>query len=118
MLGIHLEGPWLNPAKAGAQNCATLRAADPSEVIPYLDSGLIRLVAVAPEIKANHWLITACRNRGITVAAGHTSANYDEMLAAIQMGVSQVTHCFTASPPSITRPGPLEQRWTGRISSD
>lgn len=108
MLGIHLEGPWLNPAKAGAQNCATLRAADPSEVIPYLDSGLIRLVAVAPEIKANHWLITACRNRGITVAAGHTSANYDEMLAAIQMGVSQVTHCFNAMPPLNHRePGAL-----------
>jgi len=108
MLGVHLEGPWLNPAKAGAQNRATLRAADPTEVIPYLESGLIRLVAVAPEIKENYWLISACRERGITVAAGHTHASYEEMLNAIQLGVSQVTHCFNAMPPLNHRePGAL-----------
>ncbi len=108
MLGIHLEGPWLNPVKAGAQNRATLRSADPAEVIPYLESGLIRLVAVAPEFKENHWLISACRERGITVAAGHTHATYEEMLNAIQLGVSQVTHCFNAMPPLNHRePGAL-----------
>jgi len=99
MLGVHLEGPWLNPAKAGAQNRSTIRTADPQEIIPFLDSDLVRLVAVAPEIKENQWLITACRERGITVAAGHTNATYEEMLAAIRMGVSQVTHCFNAMSP-------------------
>ena len=99
MLGVHLEGPWLNPSKAGAQNRDTIRTADPQEIISYLDSGLIRLVAVAPEIKENQWLIKACRERGITVAAGHTTATYEEMLDAIRMGVSQVTHCFNAMTP-------------------
>ena len=99
MLGVHLEGPWLNSSKAGAQNRSTLRSADPQEVIPFLESGLIRLVAVAPEIKENQWLITACRERGISVSAGHTNASYEEMLAAIRMGVSQVTHCFNAMSP-------------------
>lgn len=96
ILGIHLEGPWLNPARAGAQDQASIRKASSDEVIPYLDSGLIRLVAVAPEIKENHWLISECVKRSIVVAAGHTLATYEEMQRAIALGVSQVTHCFNA----------------------
>ena len=99
ILGVHLEGPWLNPNKAGAQSLTNIRLADPVEVLPYLDSGLVRLVALAPEIPENQWLIKECQERKITVAAGHTLAGYEEMLAAIQMGVTQITHCFNAMNP-------------------
>ncbi len=99
ILGIHLEGPWLNPLEAGAQSLSNIRTADPAEVMPYLDSGLIRLVTLAPEIRENQWLITECQKRRIAVAAGHTDASYQEMLAAIKMGVTQVTHCFNAMNP-------------------
>lgn len=96
ILGIHLEGPWLNPLKAGAQSMSNIRAATPEETLPYLDTGLIRLVALAPEIIENQWLIAACKQRNITIAAGHTIATFAEMQCAVQLGISQVTHCFNA----------------------
>ncbi len=99
ILGIHLEGPWLNPSKAGAQNRTVIRAADQAEVIPYLESGLVRQVSLAPEIKENRWLISACHERGIIASAGHTEASYQQMTAAVKKGMTQVTHCFNAMNP-------------------
>lgn len=96
ILGIHLEGPWLNPLRAGAQSIVNIRAATPEEVLPYFGSGLIRLVALAPEIIENQWMIPACIERNITVAAGHTAATFEEIQTAVQMGITQVTHCFNA----------------------
>jgi N-acetylglucosamine-6-phosphate deacetylase len=94
--GIHLEGPWLNPLKAGAQSMSNIRTATPEEALPYLDSGLIRLVALAPEIIENQWMVPACNGRNITVSAGHTTATFAEMQVAVQLGITQVTHCFNA----------------------
>jgi len=96
ILGVHLEGPWLNPLNAGAQSMVNIRAASHEEALPYLDTGLIKLVALAPEIIENQWLISACKARNITIAAGHTAATFAEMQIAVQMGVTQVTHCFNA----------------------
>ncbi len=96
ILGIHLEGPWLNPLMAGAQSMAHIRTAAPEEALPFLDSGLVRLVALAPEIIENQWMIPACIGRNITVAAGHTTATFAEMQVAVQLGITQVTHCFNA----------------------
>jgi N-acetylglucosamine-6-phosphate deacetylase len=52
------------------------------------------LLALAPEFPENQWLIDECVRRGITVAAGHTTAGYDEMRHAVSRGLSQVTHCY------------------------
>ena len=94
LLGAHLEGPYLNPAKCGAQDVRMIRRASQSEAKEFLDTGCIRLIALAPEYPENLWLIDACSHRGITVAAGHTAAGYEEMRVAVQHGLSQVTHCF------------------------
>jgi N-acetylglucosamine-6-phosphate deacetylase len=99
MLGVHLEGPFLNVEKIGAQNPEFCRAATREEAIPYLDLNVIRLLALAPEITANQWLIRECVQRGITVSAAHTSATYADMQHAIAMGVSQTTHTFNAMTP-------------------
>lgn len=96
ILGIHLEGPWLNPLKAGAQSMGNIRTATPEEALPYLDTGLIRLVAMAPEIIENQWLIAECKKRNITVAAGHTAATFAEIQTAVLLGITQITHCFNA----------------------
>ena len=96
ILGIHLEGPFINPIRAGAQSVKDIRPATKEEVMPYLDSGLIKIITLAPEIKENQWLIEECINRGITVSAGHTDATYLQMQEAVQKGVRQVTHCFNA----------------------
>lgn len=99
ILGIHLEGPFLNVAVCGAQDKALIRTADHEEAMEYLNSGLVKLIALAPEFPENQWLIEECAKRGITIAAGHTNATYAEIKQSVGLGVRQVTHCFNAMRP-------------------
>lgn len=96
MLGVHLEGPYLNPAKCGAQSATQIRRAARDEALEFLDLGVIRLLALAPEYDENHWLIHECARRGIAVSAAHTNATYDQIRAAIGMGLRQTTHTYNA----------------------
>jgi N-acetylglucosamine-6-phosphate deacetylase len=98
ILGAHLEGPWINPARAGAQDPAGIRPPDPAEAHRLLElgRGAVRLVALAPEMPGAGDVIWACRERGVVVAAGHTEANWGEMVAAVAAGVRHVTHTFNA----------------------
>jgi N-acetylglucosamine-6-phosphate deacetylase len=99
ILGAHLEGPWLNTVFCGAQDKTLIRTAELEEALSHLDSGIVKLVAVAPEVEGNRWLIEECAQRGITISAGHTNATYAEMQQAVSLGVRQVTHCFNAMRP-------------------
>lgn len=99
LLGAHIEGPYLNPAKCGAQNLDYIRRADRDEATAWLDSGIVRLISIAPEYTENLWLIEACNQRGITVSVAHTSATYDDMQQAIKLGLSHSTHTFNAQTP-------------------
>lgn len=94
LLGVHLEGPFINPARAGAQSPREIRPATSEEVLPYLDSGLVKLVTLAPEIEENQWLMQACVERGIRVSVGHSDATYLEMRHAVERGLSHVSHTF------------------------
>ncbi|NSW51481.1 MAG: N-acetylglucosamine-6-phosphate deacetylase [Anaerolineae bacterium] len=96
ILGVHLEGPFINPAMAGAQNPEFIYAPHAERLKELLDLNVIRLITLAPEIPENDWLIHECVRRGITVSAGHTNADFDAMVAAVEKGVSQVTHTFNA----------------------
>ncbi len=96
ILGAHLEGPYLNPVKCGAQDVNLIRPAERSEALEFLDSGLVKLMTVAPEIPENRWLIDECVRRGITLAAGHTSVGYAELEALARRGIRQMTHTFNA----------------------
>ena len=96
LLGVHLEGPYLNPVRCGAQDVNLIRRAEREEALEFLDSGVIRLLALAPEYEENIWLIDECVKRGITVSAAHTTASYEQMQVAAAHGVTQVTHCFNA----------------------
>ncbi len=96
ILGTHLEGPYLNPDHSGAQDVKLVRAADRSEAMKFIDSGIVRLITLAPEISENEWLITECVRRGITVSMGHTSANYEQVKRAVQLGVTHATHTYNA----------------------
>jgi N-acetylglucosamine-6-phosphate deacetylase len=99
ILGAHLEGPWLNRDRCGAQDADLIRPADPQEARRFLDTGVVRLVALAPEVEANRAVIGECRERGVTVAAGHTQAGYEEMVEAVRLGVRHVTHTYNAMAP-------------------
>lgn len=96
ILGAHLEGPYLNPAKCGAQDPRFIRRADRQEALEWLDTGIIRLLALAPEYSENLWLIDECVRRGVTVSIAHTAAAYDDVLVAAELGVRQATHTFNA----------------------
>lgn len=98
LLGAHLEGPYLAPARAGAQPLAHIRPADPAEYRPWLASGAVKLITLAPEIAANRLLLTEAHRAGISVAVGHSEATYDEVLAAVALGLNGVTHTFNALP--------------------
>ena len=101
LLGIHLEGPFLNPRRAGAQQAEWMRPPDVDEVdrLQVRCGGLIRHVTVAPELDGALPFIAALRQRGITVSLGHSEASADEVEAAIAAGATHVTHLFNAMAP-------------------
>ena len=93
-LGIHLEGPYVSHEFRGAQPPQHLRAADPAEYHMWLESSQVRLITVAPEVEGVPELISAGRKTGIEFALGHTSASYEQVLAAVDRGLRQATHTF------------------------
>ncbi len=100
LLGAYLEGPYMNPNRAGAQAIQFIRLATVrQEAFSLINHEMVRVVSLAPELPENFWLIDTFVSRGITVAAGHTSATYQQMQVAVQHGVSLLTHCFNAMSP-------------------
>ncbi len=102
-LGVHLEGPFINPLRAGAQNQEYISA--PREELVDMANGLIRLITLAPEM-AKYALITSIKRRGSQLSMGHTDATYEQACAGIKAGVTRATHCFNAMRPlNHTEPG-------------
>ena len=101
ILGVHAEGPYLNPAFAGAHPKQDLRSPDAAEFTGILDEvpGLVKLVTLAPELPGAAPLIEAARRRRIVVSAGHTDATFDQAVKAFRSGVRMVTHIFNAMRP-------------------
>ena len=98
VLGIHLEGPYLGYEHKGAQPEQHLREAQPDEYRPWLESGLVKLFTVAPDVEGVLALIETGRELGVRFAVGHTSATYDQMMQAIDHGLTQATHTFNGMP--------------------
>lgn len=101
--GIHLEGPFLAPAKSGAHDPEALRLPDSALMQRFLDAAVfdgrqrIRMVTLAPELPGGLALVRDLAQHGIVVAAGHSAATYDEMRAAVAAGLRTVTHAGNAS---------------------
>lgn len=108
VVGVHLEGPFLNPAKAGAQRADLMR--DPAVELTqqWLTSGLVRLITIAPELPGALAVARLARDGGVVVSAGHTNATFNQMAIAHQAGFSHVTHLCNAMPPLLHREaGPI-----------
>jgi len=97
-LGLHLEGPFLNPGKKGAHNPAYLRAPSLADVAGWSPEGGVRLVTLAPELPGAHDVIRELSGRGVVVSAGHSLATYDEAIAAFDAEARYATHLFNAMP--------------------
>jgi N-acetylglucosamine-6-phosphate deacetylase len=101
VLGFHLEGPYINPARKGAFPARWLRPPSAREYAELLEAadGHIRQVTLAPELPGADALIEAVRESGAVAAIGHTDATYDEARSAIERGCTHVTHIFNAMRP-------------------
>ncbi len=96
IVGIHIEGPFLNPEKHGIHDAAKIRALDDRalDLLSSLGRGKT-LVTLAPEC-APPGAIAALKARGVIVAAGHSLASYDDMVRAVAEGLTGVTHLYNA----------------------
>jgi N-acetylglucosamine-6-phosphate deacetylase len=91
--GVHLEGPYINAAKLGAQpNHA--RVASQEEIERCCALAPVRVVTLAPEIAGHHEAIRALTARGVRVQIGHTAGSYEEGVEALKQGASGFTHLF------------------------
>jgi len=99
--GLHLEGPFLDPARAGVHPPGHLRAPDAAWIISLLDGypGLVRLLTLAPELPGAVEVIEAVTARGVTVGLGHSSATVADVARARARGAHYVTHLFNAMGP-------------------
>ncbi|HJV02205.1 MAG TPA: N-acetylglucosamine-6-phosphate deacetylase [Burkholderiaceae bacterium] len=95
VLGAHLEGPYINSGKLGAQpNFA--RAAKLADVQRLATFAPLKLITVAPEIAGHLQLVRELANAGMRVQIGHTLGSYEDGVAALEHGAAGFTHLFNA----------------------
>jgi len=108
VLGVHLEGPFLSPARLGTHVAASRRDPDPALLERLLGAGPVRLMTLAPELPGADELIGVLLARGVVVSLGHSDASAAVANAAFDRGVRTVTHLFNAMRPFRHRdPGPV-----------
>jgi N-acetylglucosamine-6-phosphate deacetylase len=97
-LGLHLEGPYLNPRKKGAFNPAWLYPPQVEQARAFLEAGRgwVRQITLAPELPGAEVIARMYRQAGVTVAMGHTDADYETASAALRSQFNHVTHTFNA----------------------
>lgn len=123
LLGIHIEGPFLNPERKGVHDAALMRPIEEEDLALLTSLGTGRtLVTLAPE-KVPAAAIDRLVRHDVIVSAGHTAADHATVAEALRHGLSGFTHLFNAMPPLAGRaPGPvgaaLEDResWCGVIA--
>lgn len=98
VLGVHLEGPYINPLKKGAQKEEDIRNASIEELIEFNEASgnLIRIVSLAPEMPGAIELIKWLGRHDIIASVAHSDATYTQMLEGIEAGLTHVTHIFNA----------------------
>ena len=123
VLGIHVEGPFLNEDRKGIHDASKFRTLDQAafELLTSLKRGKT-LVTLAPETTTPD-MIARLTAAGVTVAAGHTDADYGEVRAALDAGLRGFTHLFNAMSPLLSRePGAVgaaledQDSWCGVIA--
>jgi len=95
-LGLHVEGPFLSPARKGAHNPRYLRPPDLGTVADWSPTTGIRLVTMAPELPGALEVIAALSSRGVLVSTGHSNATWAEAVAGFDAGARYGTHLFNA----------------------
>ena len=92
VIGIHLEGPFINPACCGAQNPKFVREPNIKEVLAIDAISPVKMVSFAPEMPGGAQFAADCLERGIVPSCGHTGSTLDEFLPAYCEGLRHLTH--------------------------
>jgi N-acetylglucosamine-6-phosphate deacetylase len=108
LLGVHLEGPWINPGAAGAQPGNPIRPFSATNDENLLDFGrsVVKMVTFAPETSGGPELLNALRRRDMVASLGHSLARHEDLDACVTGEMTHVTHLFNAM-------GPLHHREPG-----
>ena len=101
ILGVHLEGPFINKAQRGVHPTESLQrpSIEVFDKLAQAADGLVRLVTIAPELPGALKLIEHAAAMGVTIGMGHTDADYDQTRAGIQAGARHAVHTYNAMRP-------------------
>ncbi|WP_427337938.1 N-acetylglucosamine-6-phosphate deacetylase [Caloranaerobacter sp. DY30410] len=98
VLGVHMEGPFINEKYKGAQNAKHILKPDFEFVEEYLN--IIKIITLAPEMDEEYKFLRKIKDySNITLSIGHSNATYDEAKKAIKSGIKHATHLFNAMTP-------------------
>ncbi len=98
ILGVNLEGPFINPKKKGAQASEHIKAPDAEFIVDNAD--IIKLATMAPEMDGGEAAIKEiCKKSDVIISVGHTDATFEETLTGINAGATHITHLFNAQTP-------------------
>jgi N-acetylglucosamine-6-phosphate deacetylase len=97
VMGLHLEGPYINPIKRGAHLIQYIKRPERKEVEELLKEadGVIKMMTLAPEMCAPE-IIKLLKDNGVVVSAGHSNATFDEATLGFKNGITTATHLFNA----------------------
>lgn len=93
-LGIHVEGPYLNVEHRGAQQKDLIRKPDAVEYQKWLDTGVVKLITLAPEIEKALEFIDLGVEKDVEFSIGHSGASYEQVVEAANHGLKQATHLY------------------------
>lgn len=99
-IGLHVEGPWLNPLKKGAHLASFIHSPgidDARKLLEY-GKGVITMITLAPEVCSRE-VIELVADYGIVISAGHSNATYEEATKAFEGGIPAATHLYNAMSP-------------------
>lgn len=100
VLGLHVEGPWMNPAKRGAHKAEWLFSPTIEQALELLEygKGVIKIITIAPEVCSEE-VIELIQSYDVVVSAGHSNATYEEAMLAFDNGIRTATHLYNAMSP-------------------
>ena len=100
LLGLHLEGPYINPAKRGAHMKEYIKKPDKEEIKELMEeaNGVIKMITLAPEV-CDREFIRLLKDYGVVVSAGHSNATFEEAKKGFEWGIESTPHPFTGMTP-------------------
>ena len=100
VLGLHIEGPWIHPAKRGAHIESLIHSPSLEQAKNLLEygKGVIKMITLAPEVFSQQ-VIDLVLSYGVIISAGHSNASYQEAMNSFTKGINTVTHLYNAMSP-------------------